>query len=190
MRAFSEKHGGVDVRLGQFEPPAALPRLIDGELDIAVVFIDPLGPEPDPRLESRKLADDPYRVALPPRHRLARRREVRLEDLRDEKFASPRPVGGGVQYRALVEQLCGEAGFSPDFAYVVDNVTVARGYVAAGLAVGLMPEMTIPRPHEDIAVKPIAGGGASRTVHALWVRDRRTPGIGPMVDALCSSAAQ
>ena len=175
MRAFSEQHRGVDVRLEQFEPPAAIPRLIDGELDVAVVYIEPDAAEPDPRLEAQKLADDPYRVALPPRHRLARRREVRLADLRSERFASPRPVGGGLQYRALVEGLCGEAGFSPDFAYVVDDVTVARGYVAAGLAVGVMPEMTIPHPRSDVAVKPIAGGGPSRTVHALWVRDRRTP---------------
>src|SRR5919106_6916054 len=36
MRAFSEEHRGVDVRLQQFEPPAALRRLIDGELDLAV----------------------------------------------------------------------------------------------------------------------------------------------------------
>ena len=189
MRAFSEEHRGIDVRLEQFEPPAALPRLIDGELDVAVVYIEPDGPAPDARLEARKLLDDPYRVALPPHHRLARRREVRLADLRDERFASPRPVGGGLQYRALVEQLCGEAGFAADFAYVVDDVTVARGYVAAGLAVGIMPDMTIRHPRTDIAVKPIAGGGASRTVHSVWVRDRRTPGVEPMVEALCESVA-
>jgi DNA-binding transcriptional LysR family regulator len=190
MRAFSEEHRAVDVRLEQFEPPAALPRLIDGELDLAVIYIEPDGSEPDPRLEARKLADDPYRVALPPHHRLARRREVRLADLRAERFASPRPVGGGLQYRALVEGMCSDAGFAPDFAYVVDDVTVARGYVAAGLAVGVMPEMTIPHPRTDVAVKPIAGGGASRTVHAVWVRDRRTPGVAQMVDALCETVTR
>ena len=55
--------------------------------------------EPDPRLDDRKLGDDPYRVALPPGHRLARRREVALADLRDERFAAPRAVAGGLQYR-------------------------------------------------------------------------------------------
>ena len=188
MRAFSDEHRGVDVRLEQFEPPAALPRLIDGELDVAVVYLEPDAPAPDPRLESRKLADDPYRVALPPRHKLARRREVRLGDLKDERFASPRPVAGGLQYRALVEGLCAEAGFAPDFAYVVDDVTVARGYVAAGLAVGIVPDMTILHPRSDVAVKPIAGGGPARTLHAAWVRDRRTPGVAPMVEALVAAA--
>jgi len=130
-----------------------------------------------------------FRSALPPRHKLARRREVRLADLHDERFASPRPVAGGLQYRALVEGLCRDAGFAPDFAYVVNDVTVARGYIAAGLAVGIVPDMTFPHPREDVAVKPIAGGGMARTLHAVWMRDRRTPGVEPMVDALCESVA-
>jgi DNA-binding transcriptional LysR family regulator len=185
--AFTSEHPGVDVRLDQLEPPASVPRLIDGELDLAVVFIDEDRAQ-DPRLESRKLADDPYRVALPPGHRLARRRQVRLAELRDERFCAPRPQGGGLQYRAMLERLCEPAGFAPDFAYAVNDVTVARGFVAAGLAVAVMPDMTIPHPRPDVAVKPLADIEPSRTVHALWVRDRLTPGIRPMVAALEGAA--
>jgi DNA-binding transcriptional LysR family regulator len=186
--AFSQEHESVEVRLDQLEPPASLPRLVSGELDLAVVYLESEGPAPDPRLEAVKLADDPYRVALPPGHRLARRREVQLADLRDERFCAPRPAGGGLQYRAMVEQLCNEAGFSPDFTYTVDDVTVARGFVAAGLAVAVMPDMTIAHPRPDVVVKPLAGLDPSRTVHALWVRDRKTPGIAPMAAALRAAA--
>src|SRR5689334_21327673 len=135
VAAFAAEHPGVDVRLDQLEPPVSVPRLIDGEIDLAVVFLDE-GEALDRRLESRKLADDPYRVALPPRHRLARRREIRLDELREERFSAPRAAGGGLQYRAMLERLC---GFTPDFAYAVDDVTVARGLVAAGLTVAVMP---------------------------------------------------
>ena len=119
---------GVDVRLDQLEPPAALPRLIDGELDVAVGYIEPGAPEPDPRLEAREARRRPLprgAAAAPPARAPARGPARRPAH---ERFiASPRPVGGGLQYRALLERLCGEAGFSPDFAYVVDDVTVARG---------------------------------------------------------------
>jgi DNA-binding transcriptional LysR family regulator len=187
--AFSGEHPGVDVRLDQLEPPASLPRLVDGELDVAVVFMDATdSSDDDPRLASRKLGDDPYRVALPPTHRLARRREVRLADLRGERFSAPRAVAGGLRYRAMIERLCEAEGFSPDFAYAVDDVTVARGFVAAGLAVAVMPDMTIPHPRPDVAVKPLQGLDPSRTVSAVWVRDRVTLGIGPMVDALVAAA--
>lgn len=186
--AFTRAHPQVDVRLDQLEPPASLPRLISGELDLAVVFRDADSPEPDPRLARAKLADDPYRVALPPAHRLARRREVALEELRDERFSAPRPEGGGLQYRAMLERLCHDAGFSPDFAYTVDDVTVARAFVAAGLTVAVMPEMTILHPRPDVAVKPLSGIDPARSIEVMWVRDRRTPVIAPMVAALTAVA--
>ena len=186
--AFATEHPGVDVRVDQLEPTAALPRLVDGELDVAVAYRDEDSPAPDPRLETRKLGDDPYRVALPPGHRLARRREVALADLRDERFIAPRPQGGGLEYRALLERLCHAAGFTPNLVYAVDDVTVARGFVAAGLTVAVMPEMTILHPRPDVAVKPLQGIEPSRTVHALWVRDRVTPGVAPMVAALAAAA--
>jgi DNA-binding transcriptional LysR family regulator len=191
IRTFIGEHPRVDVRLDQLEPPASLPRLISGELDLAVVFVDEGdSPQPDPRLDGVKLADDPYRVALPPGHRLARRREVALADLRDERFSAPRAEGGGLRYRAMLERLCHDAGFSPNFAYAVTDVTVARGFVAAGLTVAVMPDMTILHPRPDVAVKPFQGIEPLRTIHVIWVRDRRTPGIAPMVAALSAAAQQ
>lgn len=188
IRAFSEKHPAVEVNLEQLEPPAALPRVISGELDVAVAYLDRDAPEPDARLEAVKLADDPYLVALPLGHRLARRREIELADLRDERFSSPRPVGAGLEYRMMLERLCNRAGFSPNFTHTVDDVTVARGFVAAGLTVAVVPNMTIPPPRPDVVVKPLADVAPSRTIQAMWMRDRRTPAIAPMVAALKDAA--
>jgi DNA-binding transcriptional LysR family regulator len=169
------------------EPPVSVPRLIDGDLDLAVVYIE-AGAITDPRLDGRKLADDPCRVALPPGHRLARRREVRLADLRGERFSAPQ--GAGLRYREMLERLCREAGFAPDFAYAVDDVTAARGFVAAGLTVAVIPDMTIPPPRPDVAVKPLRGIDPARTVHVLSVRGRRTPGSAPMIAALSAAASR
>ena len=189
--AFISEHPRVDVRLEQLEPPASLLRLTSGELDLAVVFTEQAdSPEPDPRLARVKLADDPYRVALPPGHRLARRREVALADLRDERFTAPRPEGGGLRYRAMLERLCRDAGFSPNLAYAVDDVTVARAFVAAGLTVAVVPDMTIARPRPDVAVRPLRGIDPHRPVDVMWVGDRRSPGIAPMVAALSAAAQQ
>jgi DNA-binding transcriptional LysR family regulator len=88
----------------------------------------------------------------------------------------------------MLERLCNKAGFSPNFTHTVDDVTVARGFVAAGLTVAVLPNMTIPHPRPDVVVKPLAGVGIARTVHAMWMRDRRTPAIAPMVAALKTAA--
>jgi DNA-binding transcriptional LysR family regulator len=190
MSAFAAAHPDVEVRLDQQEPPAALPRLIAGELDVAVIFLQHGVAAPlDPRITTAELGADPFRIVLPPGHRLARRREPGLGDLAGERFCAPRPVAGGLEYRALVERLCAAEGFQPDFALSVDDVTVARAFVAAGLCVAVLPEMTIPHPRPDVVVRPVRGAEPFRSVHAAWVRDRRTPGVAPMVAALRKAAA-
>jgi DNA-binding transcriptional LysR family regulator len=186
---FEAQHPKVEVRLHQEEPPVALPRLIAGDLDLAVVFHEHDEPSaPDPRLERVTLADDVYRVVLHPQHRLARRRELSIADLRGERFVGPRPDGAGVKYRAMLERQCASEGFTPEFAYTVDDVTVARTFVAAGLAVAVMPEMTIRHPRPDVSVKPLRGIEPFRTIDVRWLRGRRVASVAPMVALLREAA--
>ena len=188
--AFEARHPGVEVRLHQEEPPVALPRLIAGELDLAVIYDEHEEPsDPDPRLERVELGEDAYRVVLHTAHRLARRRELSFADLRGERFVAPQPKDGGLKYRAMVGRLCAEEGFEPDFAYTVDDVTVARTFVAAGLAVAIMPEMTIGHPRPDVVVKPVRGVGPFRTIEVRWLRGRRAAAVAPMVEQLRGAAA-
>ena len=70
----------------------------------------------------------------------------------------------------MLELLCREAGFEPDVAYVLRDVTVARAFIAAGLCLSLMPELTLPEPHADVAVRPIRGIDPFRSLYATWVR--------------------
>lgn len=189
--AFSAAHPAVDVRLDQHEPDDVMPRLVAGEIDLAVIWRETgAHSEPDERVTAAKLGDDPYRVVLPAAHRLARRRELGLADLRDERFAAPRAVGSGVQYHELIGRLCEEQGFTPDFAYTVDAVTAAPAYVAAGLCVAVMPDMTIPHAEPGVVVKPLRGVEPSRSVHALWLRDRRAPGVEEMAEELGRAAGK
>jgi DNA-binding transcriptional LysR family regulator len=189
MGTFRAAHPGVEVRLEQQEPPAALPRLIAGELDLVVAWVQ-YGDDapPDPRLEQVPLGLDPYRIVVPAAHRLARRRELRIADLAGETFNGPRPVAGGLVYQQMLERLCADAGFAPHIGYLVDDVTVARALVAAGLCVALMPELTVPHPRPDIAVKAVRGVEPFRTVRAFRLKGRRAPGVAAMTRALQEAA--
>jgi DNA-binding transcriptional LysR family regulator len=188
LGAFSGEHPDIEVALDQLEPPAAIPRLISGELDLAVAYVDI--EEPEPRLERAHLIDDEYRIVVPPGHRLARRREVSIKDLEGERLNAPRAEGSGLQYRRVLEQLCADHGFSPDIVHVVTDVSVARAFIAAGLSVGLMPELSIPHPRPDVVVKPVRDVQPFRSVYALWMKGRRTPAVAPMVAALRAAAGR
>jgi DNA-binding transcriptional LysR family regulator len=189
---FDASHPAVEVRLEHLEEPEELRRLRSGDLDLAVVYRVHAPSEDNVQLrdagfDEAYLADDPYRVVLPPGHHLARRRELRLADLAAERFTAP-PAGGLFPYRTLLDRLCADAGFEPAVAHEVNDVTVARAFVAAGLGVALLPELALPPPHDDVAVRPVRDIEPFRSVYATWLRGRRIPAVSHMVRYLGDAA--
>jgi len=192
LAAFEEAHPDVEVRLEHLEEPEELRRLRSGDIDLAVVF---RVPEPlenrrrqrDEGLDEAYLVDDPYRVVLPPTHPLGRRRELRLADLAAERFTAP-PGGGFVSYRTILERLCADAGFEPNIAHEVNDVTIARAFVAAGLGIAVLPELALSPPHRDVAVRPVRDIEPFRSVHATWLRGRKVPSVAHMVRCLTDAA--
>ncbi|HEU4657029.1 MAG TPA: LysR family transcriptional regulator [Capillimicrobium sp.] len=194
LASFEARHPGIDVRLEGLESEPALHRLRAGELDLAVVWsLDgPAAPGPgDGVFERRHLADDHYRIALPARHRLARRRRVELADLAGERFSGP--VGGDPgadAYLRWLRDACAAAGFEPDVAYEVVDVTIARAFVAAGLGVAVLPELTLGNTGADVVVRELPGSNPFRAVYGVWRAGRRIPAVAPMLDALAGAAAE
>jgi DNA-binding transcriptional LysR family regulator len=190
---FEAAHPDVTIRLEHVEEPKELRRLRSGDLDLAVAYrvweqFRNGHEEPDEGFEEAFLADDPYRVVLPVGHPLARRRELRLADLAGERFTAP-PGGGFHPYRMLLERLCAEAGFEPNVVHEVNDVTVARAFVAAGLGVAVLPELALPPIQHDVAVRPVREIQPFRSIHAMWLRGRRVPSVAHMVRYLADAAA-
>jgi DNA-binding transcriptional LysR family regulator len=189
LARFEGAHPEVEVELEQLEPAPALRRLRAGELDVAVVWEVPGEPHfsEEAGFERVFLADDPYRIVLPPHHRLARRREVDLADLADDRFIAP-PAEVSAGYRAMLDRLCGEAGYEPQVRYLVRDVTVGRALVAAGLSVAFITDLAIDEPRPDVVVRPVRGVTLARSVYAVWLRGRRAPAIPFMTRALAQAA--
>ncbi len=193
LARFEADHPDVEVRMEQIEETEALRRLRSGDLDAAVVWrlwqpSEPSNQGRDDGFDQVRLADDPYRIVLPASHPLRRRRELRLADLAGERFNVPPAEGVTLPYRTMLDQLCAEAGFELDAAYVVEDVTVARAFVAAGLCVALMPELTIPEPRTDVVVRPVRDINPFRSLYATWLRGRRVPAVALMVRHLTDAA--
>jgi DNA-binding transcriptional LysR family regulator len=189
---FEAAHPDVQVQLEHVEQPDELHRLRSGDLDLAVMFrvreqSENGRPRPDDGRDEVFLADDPYRVVLPLNHPLARRRTLRLADLAGESFTAP-PGGGFHPYRILLEQFCADAGFDVHIAHEVNDVTVARAFVAAGLGVAVLPDLALPPPHRDVAVRPVRDIRPFRSIHATWLRNRRMPAVPYMVRYLADAA--
>src|SRR4051794_1388390 len=92
LQAYVEaRHPGLEVHYELVDRAAAFKGLQTAELDLAVVFEHPARPSPPPAgIDVATLFKDPARVLLPARHRLARRRRLRLADLAGERRIQPR----------------------------------------------------------------------------------------------------
>jgi DNA-binding transcriptional LysR family regulator len=187
VRLFAARHPGVVVGLSEMEPDRARRLLRAAEIDLAVTYRFGDGEATDDGLVSAELARDPFVLALPEGHRLARRRSLKLSDLRDERWLGAPAVGASAGYRDFVVRLCREAGFEPAIAFEPGDLWTGRGIVAAGLAVGLMPKLSFSIPYPGVAVRPVAGASPMRTILAVHVPGRRVPAIPSMLECLAEA---
>jgi DNA-binding transcriptional LysR family regulator len=70
----------------------------------------------------------------------------------------------------------------------VNDVTIARAFVAAGLGVAVLPELALPPPHQDVVVQPVRDIQPFRSLYATWLRGRRVPSVAYMVRYLAEAA--
>ncbi|MGZ4276797.1 MAG: LysR family transcriptional regulator [Solirubrobacteraceae bacterium] len=191
VAAFSAAHPRVELVLEQFEPALALRRLRSGDLDVAVIyrFGTPHDEaDPGPRSSAVHLFDDPYALAVPARHPLARRGDLTLAELAGERWVTP-PVASA--YTQVLQDFCRRhGGFEPTLGYEIDDVAMAQPLVAAGLAVALLPRLNLVRPHPGIVVRDLPEGPPARSVWSVRPADRRVPAARAMVGTLTVAARE
>ena len=191
IATFSKRHPADELSLIEAEPEEALPRLKEGELDVAMVFEYDVLPsstyEPSyDGLELKYLLDDPFYVALPRDHPLAGRAAVELKDLSTESWAGS-ACGGTCGEMHLAT--CRAAGFEPRMGFTSDDYNVVQGLVAAGVAISLLPELALSNLREDIVIKPIAPNTPNRRVMAATLAGGfRSPAMTAMLDILGEAA--
>jgi DNA-binding transcriptional LysR family regulator len=185
---FRSDHPAVELEVS--ETIESIPKLRTGELDLALVFDWSNAPAaPDPALDRQFLLDDDLRLILPAEHPLVRRRTVPLTALAGERWITPRPSGSAAVYWRMLEELAGQAGFTPTVAHELDSLTATQAFVAAGQGIALMNDLTIPRSHPGLAVRSIT----PRVVRQVWtaqVRDRNWPPARAMIQLLRRSGEE
>jgi DNA-binding transcriptional LysR family regulator len=176
VAAFMNRWPDVEVRIEIAEPPSSVSMLKRGDLDLAVIFDwSNISEPPDPALERRHLVDDDLKVILPANHRLARGGAVRLTDLIEEDWITPDPHGPAAVYWRMLDELAEAVGFRPRVAYHLDDLAATHAFVAAGLGIALMNELTLPAARSDIVVQPLGDIRVTRRIWTATVKGRQWP---------------
>jgi DNA-binding transcriptional LysR family regulator len=178
------EHPGIVLTVVDDHMQSLLPRLIDDELDLAVVFEHEALPEvATGGLRRVHLFDDVYRAILPSGHRLARRRTaLSLTDLAGETW-----VGGhaGSAWFRIVRHACRAAGFDPRTQLSSDDYRAVQAFVGAGLGVALVPGLAVVNPTPGVEVRRLRSGAPVRRIGVAHLDDDvRPPGVAAMIAIL------
>jgi DNA-binding transcriptional LysR family regulator len=158
---FRERVPGVELVLEEADPDDCARRLLEGGLDLAVVYEFRLDPPLPADLRLRPLLEDRLRVALPPGHRLAGRRRIAMEELAGDAWIQGVKRGSTL---ATLPAACREAGFEPHVAFQTDDPMAWQGLVAAGVGVAVIPELSLPTARRDIVVRELVAPSLTRRV--------------------------
>ncbi|MEU6677243.1 LysR family transcriptional regulator [Streptomyces sp. NPDC046925] len=187
VAALRRAQPGVQVELKLSDPDDPMPQVQGRQADLALV-VRPRGQAGVEGVRFEHLLDDRYHAVLPEGHPLAAAPVLDMTDLADEPWVASESPGPCLD---PVLEACGAAGFSPDFVVESGDYATAQGFVAAGLGVGLVPQLGLDAPRSGVVVRPVRNPVPVRTVYAA-VRgpapDR--PAVRGLLDALRDAAAQ
>ncbi len=169
---FIEHRRDVEISLDEGEPHELFPRVLDGDLDVALGFHYDLVPTAWP-LEVRltALMVDDLSVIAHRRHRLASKDRVDFSDLRNERWISNREDTAASH---CLLALATAEGFTPNIAFRSNSFGTVRGFVSAGLGVALIPSLAY-EPDDVIVRLPITRPLPARHVVAATRRVDSNP---------------
>lgn len=149
-----------------------LEMLRTGELDCAILA----EPFPDTGLAVAPLYDEPFMVAVPAQHALARREAISSEELKKETMLL---LGTGHCFRDHVLEVCPEfARFSSDAegirkSFEGSSLETIKHMVASGMGVTVVPQLSVPRERERnglVKYIPFTAPAPTRRVVLAWRR--------------------
>lgn len=176
----------LDVTFEEIEPPDAIAKLREGELDLALVFRYPCSDvDAEGTLEWSPLLEDRVMAVLPQDHPRAEDPDLTLADLAEETW-----VAGCERCRANLISSARTAGFTPTVRHSTDDGVVAQRLVQHGGGVALLPETVLEAtPVEEVVVRSLPGLD-SRMIGLLNRRGAQAiPAVAAVRDALVAEAA-
>jgi DNA-binding transcriptional LysR family regulator len=178
IRAFRERHPRVLVRIIEEGADEVLDAVKHGEADFALNYIG----MQDPELEFTALLKEPYVLACPVGHPLAKRRSVNWSELADYPHAR---VSHASRNRLFIDQALAELPPLPRPVCEVRHVSTLIGLVENGLGVAVVPQLTLPSSRASVVGVRLVKPDISRTVGLIRRSGRSySPAAAAFVDLL------
>ena len=171
IRRFRTKWPAVDLVLREMHTANQLIALQEHRIDVGFVR-RAVNAEKD--LASRIIRREKLVVALPARHRLAKRPALALTDLEHEPWiAFDRTANSGLF--ADLRAACEAAGFEPILAQVAGEIPTMVNLVASGLGVALLPESVVALRRQGVVYRRLRPAPDPSLLILVWRRSDTSP---------------
>ncbi|OZI30067.1 LysR family transcriptional regulator [Bordetella genomosp. 10] len=148
LQSFLSANAAIRIDLIEKTSDLVLRMVENGTVDFGICALT----EPVAHLACRPYRVDRLFVVVPARHRFARRTSLRFEDVLDENFVG---MQDGASIFTLSQRAAAASGRRLRLRIQVTSFEAVRNMVAAGMGVGLLPEIAIGRKDANLVKVPL-----------------------------------
>jgi LysR family transcriptional regulator, hydrogen peroxide-inducible genes activator len=174
----------LKVMLYEYQTQPLLEKLRAGDIDLGILAL----PVPLDGLEARPLYDEDFTLAVPSNSPLAKRSNVKIDDLSGETLLL---LEDGHCLRDQALDVCSRIDVKESEDYRATSLETLRQMVAAGLGITLLPKLATRGPFgsgQGLTVKEFSRPVPSRSIGAVWRKSTaRTDAIKAVCAAIQSS---
>ena len=168
----------LELRLYEYQTEQILERLESGDIGLGILAL-PIAAD---GFETQELFTEPFVVAMPDQHRLAKRDHVKIDDLNGETLLL---LEDGHCLRDQALEVCSRVNLHEKQDFRATSLETLRQMVATGAGVTLLPELASRGAYgnaKGVTIRPFARPAPSRQVGGVW---RKTSARRVAIDAMC-----
>ena len=167
----------LELLLTEEKTAVVLAQLGEGRLDAGILAL----PVHDEQLHVEALFDEPFLLAVPEGHPLARRKALKLDDLTDHNLLL---LEDGHCLRDQALEVCHHAGAGEQSGFRATSLETLRQMVAANVGITLLPLLAVKppvAPSTHLHLVPFRGTPPRRRIGLVW---RKSSALTPLLEAL------
>lgn len=173
----------LDLFLTEEKSDLLLERLREGRLDAAILAL----PVHDAQLHAEPLFEEPFYLAVPRQHPLARRRRLAIEELSDHALLL---LEDGHCLRDQALDVCHLSGARETSEFRATSLETLRQMVMAGIGITLLPALAVHGmggASSHIHLLTFKGTPPRRAIALVWRRSSALVPLLTQIAAICRS---
>ncbi|MCX6953989.1 MAG: LysR family transcriptional regulator [Verrucomicrobia bacterium] len=165
VEKFARKYPHLTLNMVEQSSVYLAADLREGLLDVALLATGDYGRIPG--VVTELACTVPAVAVVAANHRLAKKRVIALEDLKDEEIIGFRHQDAPGRYRGFIAT-CREAGFTPKISYVASILPELTMAVTKQMGVALLSSFANTVPHPGVVFIKLKAPGVPMAVHVAY----------------------